>query len=65
MAKAVEDTDLQITNVFLKVVETIKATMVPAAVGVAPETEDEILSRIVCTTIYFIFNGQATSSQLK
>ena len=47
MAKAVEDTDLQITNVFLKVVETIKATMVPAAVGAAPETEDEILSRIV------------------
>ena len=46
LVKVVEETDLKITNVFLKLVDAIKSTMTPWAEGEVAETEDEILTRI-------------------
>ena len=46
LAKTVASIDMQITSVFLKAVETIKALITTPAEGEAEETEDQILTRI-------------------
>ena len=46
LAKEVAPTDMKITIVFLKVVETIKSSIAPPTEGTAEETEDQILTRI-------------------
>ena len=58
LTEAIQTTDMKITVVFVKVVETIKAYITPPAEGSAVEDEDAIFTRVLVpydSLLYFLW----------
>ena len=58
LAESVNEMDMKITSVFIKIVQKIKASIIPIAEGAAEETEEDILTRISApydNPLYFLW----------